>query len=86
MCVGSGVGVERQEEATGNLGPCSHDQVLVVQVETRAGFGGDLFNIIFIYAFLYGCTGSSLPRSSVASGGYSSLRCVGFLLQWLELQ
>ena len=48
MCVGSGVGVESQE-ATENLGPCSHDQMLMVQVEIKAGFGVDLFNIMFIY-------------------------------------
>ena len=42
----------------------------------------------FIY-FIFGCVGSSLLLMgfslAVASGDYSSLRCVGFSLQWLLL-
>ena len=43
----------------------------------------------FIYLFIFGCSGSLLLRTdvslAVASGGYSSLRCAGFSLQWLLL-
>ena len=43
---------------------------------------------LFIY-LIFGCVGSSLLRVGflllVASGGYSSLRCVGFSLRWLLL-
>ena len=87
MCVGSGVGVESQE----NLGPCSHGQVLMVPVETKAGSGVDLFNIMFIYLCIYlwlywVFVAAQVFSLAVESGGYSSLRCVGFLLQWLGLQ
>ena len=41
----------------------------------------------FIYLFIFGCIGFSLLRADfsvvVASGGYSSLWCTGFSLQWL---
>ena len=44
---------------------------------------------VFIYLFIFGCIGSSLLRAGfslvAASGGYSSLRCAGFSLQWLLL-
>ena len=44
---------------------------------------------LFIYLFIFGHVGSSLLRASfllvVVSGGYSSLQCVGFSLQWLLL-
>ena len=45
--------------------------------------------ILFIYLFIFGCVGSSLLHAGfslvVASGGCSSLRCVGVSLQWLLL-
>ena len=40
-----------------------------------------LYAILKIFLFIFGC-GLSL---AVASGGYSSLRCAGFSLQWLLL-
>ena len=49
------------------------------------------FIIIIIYFYLFiifGCVGSSLLHGVslvAASGGYSSLRCAGFSLQWLLL-
>ena len=45
-----------------------------------------LFLIIPFFG-LFGCVGSSLLRglSLVVSGGYPSLRCMGFLLRWLLL-
>ena len=46
------------------------------------------FSINFIYLFIFGCVGSSLlcGLSLVGgNGGYSSLRCGGFSLQWLLL-
>ena len=42
----------------------------------------------FIYLYIFGCVGSLLlctAFSSCGEGGYSSLRCVGFSLQWLLL-
>ena len=48
-----------------------------------------LKNYLFIYLFIFGCIGSSLLRVGfslvAASGGYSSLWCTGFSLQWLLL-
>ena len=45
--------------------------------------------IKLINLFIFGCFGSSLLREGfslvVASGGYSSLWCAGFSLQWLLL-
>ena len=45
--------------------------------------------VLFCFCFCFGCVGSSLLCMGfslvVASGGYSSLRCVGFSLQWLLL-
>ena len=39
----------------------------------------------YIYLFIFNCTGFSwLCASFVASGGYSSLRCMGFSLPWLR--
>ena len=40
-----------------------------------------------IYLFIYGCVGSLLRGLSLVavSGGYASLRCAGFSLQWLLL-
>ena len=46
------------------------------------------WNFRFIYLFTFGCAGCSLLCLGfhfVASGGYSSLQCVGFSLQWLLL-
>ena len=47
------------------------------------------FFFFLIYLFIFGCVGSSLLRVGfslvVASGGYSSLWCAGFLLWWLLL-
>ena len=44
---------------------------------------------LLIYLFIFGCIGSSLLCAgfslAAVSGGYSSLRCVGFSLQWLLL-
>ena len=52
----------------------------------------NLFMYLFIYLFIlfiFGCVGSLLLRAGfslvAASGGYSSLRCAGFSLQWLLL-
>ena len=43
----------------------------------------------FMNLFIFGCIGSSLPHAGfslvAASGGYSSLWCAGFSLQWLLL-
>ena len=43
----------------------------------------------YLLIYLFGCVGSLLLRLGfplvVASGGYSSLRCVGFSLWWLLL-
>ena len=48
-----------------------------------------LFKIKFIYLFIFGNVGSSLLPVGfslvAASGGYSSLRCMGFSLGWLLL-
>ena len=48
-----------------------------------------IFLNLFIYLFIYGCIGSSLPCTGFSlvavSGGYSSLRCTGFSLRWLLL-
>ena len=49
-----------------------------------------LFYSILFYSILFGCVGSSLLCTGglslvAASGGYSSLPCVGFLLRWLLL-
>ena len=47
-----------------------------------------LFIYVRMYVCMYGCLGSSLLRGLslvVASGGYSSLWCMGFSLQWLLL-
>ena len=86
MCVGSGLGVQRQEEATENLGPCSHDQALVAQVEIRAGF--DIICIcLCIYLWLYWVfVATQVFPLAVARGDCSSLWCVGFVLQQLGLQ
>ena len=47
------------------------------------------FNFYLFYLFIFGCVGSSLLHVGfslvAASGGYSSLRCVGFSLRWLLL-
>ena len=54
-------------------------------------FSVGLFHLFFfflIYFFIFGCTGSSLLHSGflvVEPGGYSSLWCAGFSLQWLLL-
>ena len=43
----------------------------------------------FIYLFIFGCVGCLLLQAGFSlvagSGGYSSLRCAGFSLQWLLL-
>ena len=43
----------------------------------------------FIYLFIFGCVGPSLLHEGfslvAASGGYSSLQCMGFSLRWLLL-
>ena len=51
-----------------------------------------LFNFFFCkftYLFIFGCVGSLLLHAGfslvAASGGYSSVRCVGFSLRWLLL-
>ena len=52
----------------------------------RCGFIQSFF--FLIYFFIFGCTGSSLLHSGflvVEPGGYSSLWCAGFSLQWLLL-
>ena len=41
--------------------------------------------IYFILLFVFGCNGSLLLSLVAASGGYSSLWCTGFSLQWLLL-
>ena len=44
------------------------------------------YGINFIYLFIYGCVGSSLPHRlslAAASGGYSLLQCAGLSLWWL---
>ena len=46
------------------------------------------FNIKFVYLYsIFGCIGSSLHVGflSCSKRGYSSLRCMGFSLQWLLL-
>ena len=46
------------------------------------------FLLLFLFAFIFGCVGSLLLRRLslvVVSGGYSSLPCAGFSLQWLLL-
>ena len=47
------------------------------------------FKNLFYLFIIFGCVGSSLLRMGfslvAASGGYSSLQCVGFSLQWLLL-
>ena len=49
----------------------------------------EIFFLNFIYLFIFGCVGSSLLREGfslvAASGGYSSLQCMGFSLRWLLL-
>ena len=47
------------------------------------------FTYLFVCLFTYGCIGSSLLCAGFLqlqrAGGYSSLRCTGFSLQWLLL-
>ena len=46
----------------------------------------DLFIYLFIYFWLHWVfIAARGPSLVVATGGYSSLQCVGFLLQWLLL-
>ena len=59
---------------------------------TSYNYGQDFPNhhiFFFFYLYIYGCIGSLLLRMGfslvAASGGYSSLRCVGFSLQCLLL-
>ena len=52
--------------------------------------GNHFITTLFIYLFIFGCIGSSLLHACflwllASSGGYSSLRCAGFSLQWLLL-
>ena len=48
-----------------------------------------LINLFYFICFIFGCVGSLLPRAGfslvAASGGYSSLQCMGFSLWWLLL-
>ena len=47
------------------------------------------FLLIYLFIFIFGCIGSLLLCMGFSlvegSGGYSSLRCVGFSLRWLLL-
>ena len=64
-------------------------KIIRENIENNTFFFFFLYFPLFIHLFILGCIGSSLLSAGfslvVASWGYSSLRCLGFSLQWLLL-